>query len=58
MSDSDVVAAMGNGQDYEDICKQRAKDKATAEFYGVETKATVLKQAKESTEDKSDEKED
>jgi len=58
MSDSDVVAAMGNGQDFEDICKQRAKDKATAEFYGVTTNSQVLKQQKESTEDKSDEKED
>ena len=58
MSDSDVVAAMGNGQDFEDICKQRAKDKATAEIYGVTTNSQVLKQQKESTEDKSDEKED
>lgn len=59
MSDSDVVAAIGNGQDYDDICKQRAKDRETALSYGLEPNNAVPQisnSEKENTEDQDEEK--
>ena len=61
MSDSDVVAAIGNGQDYEDICSQIAKDKEIAKLYGLsgtnQNNAPVDSNEKETTkeEEKSSE---
>ena len=59
MSDTDVVAAIGNGQDYDDICRQRAKDRETALSYGLEPNNAVPQVSnseKENTEDKDEEK--
>ena len=52
MSYTDVVAATGNGQDFEDVMRQAQKDRETAERFGfkpVSNKETVL--FKESKDD-------
>lgn len=57
MSDSDVVATMGNGQDYEDVCKQRSKDRDIAAYYG-EPERKVSQNGKLSEPEKEESEED
>lgn len=58
MSDSDVVASMGNGQDYEDICQQRSKDRATASYYGEPERTAQQKNGMSQNLEKEDIEED
>ena len=57
MSFSDVVATMGNGQDFEDVVKQLAKDRSIAASYGVALNLNTSSKKASNTEDEEDEKE-